>query len=132
MTVTLPGARYGILSAAIAVFTLAICDFGVAKVLGGQFNVLATDIYRQVVGMHNFALGAVASIMLLLPALFSFVIEHRVRRRMQEQASTRALPAQASRRQGLAGIFMVSAMRIAGHRHHRHGDLRLAHPLLAL
>lgn len=94
MTVTLPGARYGILSAAIAVFTLAICDFGVAKVLGGQFNVLATDIYRQVVGMHNFALGAVASIMLLLPALFSFVIEHRVRRRMQEQASTRAVPYQ--------------------------------------
>lgn len=94
MTVTLPGARYGILSTAIAVFTLAICDFGVAKVLGGQFNVLATDIYRQVVGMHNFALGAVASIMLLLPALFSFVIEHRVRRRMQEQASTRAVPYQ--------------------------------------
>lgn len=44
VTVTLPTARYGLLSAAIAVFTLTICDFGVAKVIGGQYSVLATDI----------------------------------------------------------------------------------------
>lgn len=92
LTVTLPGARYGLLSAAIAIFTLAICDFGVAKVVGGRFNVLATDIYKQVIGMHNFALGAVASIMLLVPALFSFLLEHRVRRRLQEMSSIRAVP----------------------------------------
>ena len=61
VTVTLPTARYGLLSAAIAVFTLTICDFGVAKVIGGQYSVLATDIYRQVIGMQNFSLGAVAS-----------------------------------------------------------------------
>lgn len=94
ITVTLPGARYGLLGAAIAVFTLAICDFGVAKVIGGQFNVLATDIYRQVIGMQNFSLGAVASLLLLLPALLSFLLEHRVRRRMQEQVSARSVPYQ--------------------------------------
>ncbi|MDA1378938.1 ABC transporter permease subunit [Plesiomonas shigelloides subsp. oncorhynchi] len=57
VTVTLSQARYGLLSAAIAVFTLSICDFGVAKVIGGNFSVLATDIYRQVIGMQNFTLG---------------------------------------------------------------------------
>ncbi|WP_310597352.1 putative 2-aminoethylphosphonate ABC transporter permease subunit [Aeromonas aquatica] len=92
VTVTLPTARYGLLSAAIAVFTLTICDFGVAKVIGGQYSVLATDIYRQVIGMQNFALGAVASVTLLLPALLSFALEHRVRSKMQEQSSTKAVP----------------------------------------
>ncbi|MGL5814000.1 MAG: putative 2-aminoethylphosphonate ABC transporter permease subunit [Aeromonas sp.] len=92
LTVTLPTARYGLLSAAIAVFTLTICDFGVAKVIGGQYSVLATDIYRQVIGMQNFSLGAVASVTLLLPALLSFALEHRVRSKMQEQSSSKSVP----------------------------------------
>ena len=92
LTVTLPTARYGLLSAAIAVFTLTICDFGVAKVIGGQYSVLATDIYRQVIGMQNFSLGAVASVTLLLPALLSFALEHRVRSKMQEQSNSKAVP----------------------------------------
>ncbi|WP_434668356.1 putative 2-aminoethylphosphonate ABC transporter permease subunit [Aeromonas sp. NJAU223] len=92
LTVTLPTARYGLLSATIAVFTLTICDFGVAKVIGGQYSVLATDIYRQVIGMQNFSLGAVASVTLLLPALLSFALEHRVRSKMQEQSSSKSVP----------------------------------------
>ncbi|MGH7006341.1 MAG: ABC transporter permease subunit, partial [Alphaproteobacteria bacterium] len=58
-TVTLPGARYGVISAAFVIFTLVITDFGIAKVIGGQFNVLATDIYKQVIGQQSFEMGAV-------------------------------------------------------------------------
>ena len=58
-TVTLPGVRYGLISALFVVFTLVITDFGIAKVIGGQFNVLATDAYKQVVGQQNFEMGAV-------------------------------------------------------------------------
>ena len=35
-TVTLPGAKYGVISAAFVVFTLVITDFGIAKVIGGN------------------------------------------------------------------------------------------------
>lgn len=107
-TVTLPSARYGLLSAAVAVFTLTICDFGVAKVIGGQYGVLATDIYIQVVGMHNFSLGAVTSVMLLLPALLSFTLKQRVRGKMQEQSNSRAVPYQPApnrMRDGLALLW---------------------------
>src|SRR5260221_10640521 len=52
-TVTLPGARYGLISAVFVVFTQAVTDFGVAKMIGGQFNVLATDVYKQVIGQQN-------------------------------------------------------------------------------
>jgi iron(III) transport system permease protein len=68
-TVTLPGARYGLISAAFVVFNLVITDFGVPKVIGGQYNVLALDIYKQVVGQQNFEMGAVVSVVLLIPAV---------------------------------------------------------------
>ena len=57
-TVTLPGARYGLISAAFVVFTMVITDFGAPKVIGGQYNVLATDVYKQVIGQQNFEMGA--------------------------------------------------------------------------
>ena len=71
-TVTLPGVRYGLISAAFVVFTLVITDFGIPKVIGGKFNVLAVDVYKQVVGQQNFQMGAVVSVVLLIPAMLAF------------------------------------------------------------
>lgn len=90
-TVTLPGAKYGVMSAMIVIFTLVVCDFGVAKVIGGQYNVLATDIYKQVIGQHNFAMGAVTSVILLLPAVLSFGVETHIRRKQQSMISANAV-----------------------------------------
>ena len=67
-TVTIPGCKYGLISAGFVVFTLIFTDFGVPKVIGGNFNMLATDIYKQVIGQQNFQMGAVVSIILLIPA----------------------------------------------------------------
>ncbi|MGA1328043.1 MAG: ABC transporter permease subunit, partial [Rubrivivax sp.] len=47
-TITLPGAKYGLISASLVVFTLVITDFGIPKVIGGNFNVLATDVFKLV------------------------------------------------------------------------------------
>lgn len=92
LTITLPGARYGIISCAFVAFTLAITDFGVPKIIGGQFSVLATDVYRQVVGQQNFQMGAVVSVILLLPALLSFAVDRWIQRRQVAQLSARAVP----------------------------------------
>lgn len=94
MTVTLPGVRYGLMSCSFVVFTLAITDFGVPKVIGGQYNLLATDIYKQVVGQQNFQMGAVVSVILLLPAVFTFIADRWVQRRQTAQLSARAVPYQ--------------------------------------
>ena len=48
-TVTLPGCKYGLTSAAFVVFTLVFTDFGIPKVIGGNYNMLATDVYKQVI-----------------------------------------------------------------------------------
>jgi len=80
-TITIPGARYGIISTAFVIFTQVFTDFGVPKVIGGNYNVLATDIYKEVVGMQNFQMGAVISMVLLIPAMVAFFIDRYSRKK---------------------------------------------------
>lgn len=91
-TVTLPGARFGLISATIVSFTLVITDFGIAKVIGAQFNVLATDVYKQVIGQQNFEMGAVVGMVLLVPAVLAFFVDRFAQRRQVALLSARAVP----------------------------------------
>ncbi|MEO8558034.1 MAG: putative 2-aminoethylphosphonate ABC transporter permease subunit [Rhodospirillales bacterium] len=91
-TVTLPSVKYGLISALFVVFTLAITDFGVPKVIGGRFNMLATDIYKQVIGQQNFSMGAVVAIVLLAPAVLAFFVDRIVARKQMSLLSARAVP----------------------------------------
>jgi iron(III) transport system permease protein len=93
-TVTVPGARYGLISAAFVVFTLVVTDFGLPKVIGGQFNMLAVDIYKQVIGQQNFEMGAVVSVILLVPAIAAFVVDRLMTRRQVALLSARSVPYQ--------------------------------------
>ncbi len=92
MRVTLPAAKYGVLSACFVAFTYAITDFGAPKVIGGWYNVLSVDIYKQVVGQWNFQMGAVVSVVLLFPVVLSFIADRLVQRRQVAQLSARSLP----------------------------------------
>jgi iron(III) transport system permease protein len=106
-TITLPGARYGLLSACFVVFTLAITDFGAPKVIGGNYDVLATDIYNQVIGQQNFEMGATISTLLLVPALIAFVLDRLVQRKQVAMVSTGIKPMEAKAHQPLVqwGVF---------------------------
>ena len=121
-TVTVPGARYGLISAAFVVFTLVITDFGLPKVIGGQFNVLAVDIYKQVIGQQNFEMGAVVSVVLLVPAVLAFAVDRIVTRKQVALLSSRSVPYQPkpSRRFdslafawcAIAAVFIVGIMAV--------------------
>jgi iron(III) transport system permease protein len=92
MAITLPGAKYGLVSAAFVVFTLVITDFGIPKVIGGQFAMLATDAYKKVVGQQNFPMGAVVGFILLVPAVLAFMTDRVIQRRQVALLSARAVP----------------------------------------
>jgi len=117
-TVTLPGAKFGLINAAFVVFTLVVTDFGIAKVIGGQFNVLATDAYKQVVGQQNFEMGAVVGMVLLVPAVLAFVIDRMVQRRQVALLSARAVPLEPKENRArdlalLAFCLLIVALLIA-------------------
>ncbi|MEN4914080.1 putative 2-aminoethylphosphonate ABC transporter permease subunit [Acinetobacter pittii] len=74
--VTLPAIRYGLISASLVAFIYVLTDFGIPKVIGGSFNMMALDVYKQIIGQQNMSMGAVISILLLLPAVFVFIFDH--------------------------------------------------------
>lgn len=111
--ITLPQARYGLLSAAFVVFTITITDFGNAVVIGGNFPVLATEIYNQVSGQMKFGMGAVVGLLLLAPAALSIFIERFAARRAGAGAES-ALPATPTRRAGRDTAFFFANLVIAG------------------
>ncbi len=106
-SITLPSARYGLISAFFVAFTLAIADFGVPKVIGGQYDVLATEIYKQVVGRHDFSMGAVVGVMLLVPVMVAFVCDRLVQRRQVALLSAQAVPYVPQRHPLRDGLFLV-------------------------
>ncbi|ARR46837.1 phosphonate ABC transporter permease [Vibrio campbellii] len=105
--VTLPAAKYGLISTLIVVFTLVITDFGVPKVIGGSYNVLATDIFKQVVGQQNFAMGAVTSIMLLFPAVMAFGADRWVQKKQKSLFDTRSVPYQPEPNKARDSICLI-------------------------
>lgn len=109
-TLTLPAAKYGLISASIVSFMLSITDFGIPKVIGGQYHVLATDIYKQVIGQQNFEMGSVVSVLLLLAAAGTFVLARIVQRRQVAMMSGRAVPYEPAPRKAFdVAMFLFCA-----------------------
>ena len=90
--ITMPAAKYGVMSACFVAFIYTITDFGACKVIGGWFNVLSLDIYKQVVGQQNFQLGAVVSVMMLLPVVVTFAAQQLVQRKQTAQITPGSVP----------------------------------------
>jgi iron(III) transport system permease protein len=72
--VTLSLARPGLASAALIVFILCMTDFGNPILVGGRSNVLATEIYSEVIGMNDFGAAAVMSVLLIVPCLAAYLL----------------------------------------------------------
>ncbi|HSC63451.1 MAG TPA: putative 2-aminoethylphosphonate ABC transporter permease subunit [Caldimonas sp.] len=117
-TITLPGAKYGLISAALVSFTLVMTDFGIPKVIGGNFNMLATDVFKLVIGQQDFQRGAVVGLFLLTPALLTFGIDWFVQRKQTALLTARAVPYAARPARGfdalmLSYVMVVSALMLA-------------------
>jgi iron(III) transport system permease protein len=77
-TVTLPLLKPGIANAFLVGFIESITDFGNPIVLGGQYSVLATDIFFAIVGAQlDPGRAASLGLMLLLMAFGAFMVQRR-------------------------------------------------------
>ncbi len=112
-TITLPGAKYGLISAALVTFTLVMTDFGIPKVIGGNFNVLATDVFKLVIGQQDFSKGAVVAILLLAPAVLSFSVDNYVSRRQTAMLTARAVHYAPRPSRGYDRLMTLYCMAIA-------------------
>src|SRR5207237_10889962 len=106
-------ARYGLIGDTVVVVSNVVADFGAPKVIGGQYIVLATDVYKQVIGQQNFQMGAVVSVILLVPAIFAFVVDRAVRLRQVALLSARAVPFEP-KRQPVFDLIMLAYCVVIG------------------
>ena len=88
LNVTWPGTRYAVFAASCLVFTQTITNFGIPVVIGGDYQVLAMEAYKAVVGQQKFAEGALIGSILLVPALISFAVDGWMRRLRGSQVSS--------------------------------------------
>lgn len=74
-TVTLPLMIPGLANAFLLVFITALADFGNPMVIGGNYMVLAVQIYQQAIGGYDLQGGAAVAVLLLLITVAVFVLQ---------------------------------------------------------
>ncbi|WP_090260160.1 putative 2-aminoethylphosphonate ABC transporter permease subunit [Pseudomonas panipatensis] len=112
-SITWPASRQGVFAAICLVFTLTITDFGVPVVVGGDYQVLALEAYKAVVGQQQFGRGAQIGMLLLLPALFSFAVDAWLRRRQGDAMSGRAQVFQPQPARGRDAAFLAVVLALS-------------------
>jgi iron(III) transport system permease protein len=114
LTITLPSSKYGLISSMFVVFTLSFTDYGAPKVVGGQFNVLATDIYKQVVGQQNLSMGATVGVILMIPALFAFLVDQITQQKQSSYLTAKSIPYRINKNKGRDWVAFFYCFAISG------------------
>jgi len=112
--VTLPAIRYGLISASLVAFIYVLTDFGIPKVIGGSFNMMALDVYKQIIGQHNMSMGAVISILLLLPAVFVFIFDRIQSKRHARFQAFQTKPYMSARNKKLETVLTLFCGLVSG------------------
>lgn len=92
INITIPSIKYSLISASFVSFTLCFTDFGAPKVIGGNFNVLSIDVYKQIIGQQNMPMGATVSILLLIPAVISFIVTKKIEKKQNSYINSKSVP----------------------------------------
>lgn len=80
-TVTFPLVTPAILTAALLTFISSISDFGNPMLIGGGYQMLATQAFIQLIELFDLQLGAALAMLLVIPALVAFLIQHWISNR---------------------------------------------------
>jgi iron(III) transport system permease protein len=75
-TITFPLVLPAIMTAALLNFIASIADFGNPMLIGGGYQTLATQAFIQFIELYNLQLGAALSMLLIIPALAAFLLQH--------------------------------------------------------
>jgi iron(III) transport system permease protein len=80
-TVSLPLLVPGLAGAAVLLFGYSLADLGNPLLLGGDYQVLSSEIYQTIIGMYDVPKGAALAVILLVPALALFFAQKHLAQR---------------------------------------------------
>ena len=92
---------------------------------------LATDVFKLVIGQQDFQRGAVVGLLLLMPAVLTFGIDWLVQRKQTAMLGARSVPLKPKPARGFDALMLgyVGLVSAADAGDARHGDLRLVRDL---
>lgn len=73
--ITIPYLKTTLISSFFACFVLIFADYGLPMEVAGKIKTLPMYLYEEVLSMFNYGRGAVISLVLLVPALVSFLFD---------------------------------------------------------
>ncbi|GAA0770361.1 iron ABC transporter permease [Clostridium subterminale] len=76
--IIIPLVKPAILVCFLLSFVRSLSDFGTPMTIGGAFDVLATEIYMQIIGYGNLELAAAMNVIILIPALVIFIVYRKL------------------------------------------------------
>jgi len=76
--IIIPLIKPAILVCFLLSFVRSLSDFGTPMTIGGAFNILATEIYMQIIGYGNLELAAAMNVIILIPALAIFIVYRKL------------------------------------------------------
>ncbi|EJO5349426.1 iron ABC transporter permease [Clostridium botulinum] len=72
--IVLPIIKPAVIVIALLAFVKSLSDFGTPMIIGGSFQVLATEVYMNIIANGNFAMAAAMSVLILVPSLIAFLV----------------------------------------------------------
>lgn len=87
-TVILPLMRPGLFSVLFMLFTMNLADFGTPIVIGGNYKVLATEAYTQVISTANLGRASAISVLMVPAAAVAFYFYYRAMKVNEGNGST--------------------------------------------
>jgi len=114
-SITLPLCRAGLISAGAVAFMLSTTDYGAPEMLAEKTNVLALDIAVRALGIgqkSDHAIGAVISLMLLVPTLIASLVQMAMRRKQSAALSARSVHMHPDQRPVLDRLLLVYCLAI--------------------
>lgn len=109
--ISLPYLKRPLISAVFSVFTMVITDYGVPMMIGGKSTTLAVMMFQEVLGQLNFGKGIVIGLILLIPAIITFVFNVLLKNNAKSTFVTKPMNIKKNlKRDSLAYILSVSVI----------------------
>lgn len=106
LVITFPYLARTFISCIFTVFTMVITDYGVPLMIGGKNTTLAVMMFQQVLGQLDFGKGSVLGLLLLIPAVVTFLINLLYKNRAKDTFVTKEFEIDKARlRDSLAYFF---------------------------
>ncbi len=109
--ILIPAMLPGLKATFILAFLQSIADFGTPAIIGGNFDVLATESYFAVIAEGDLHKAAAINILMLLPSMIAFIFYQKSLRNIKHQTHGSSSSEVVINRQGL--LYMaIKAMAI--------------------